>query len=597
MKHGAWIGFVVAMLMAVCSSCSEPKGSVHTTDPSLAAIDSLLWSRPDSAFARLQDFDANHAIDSLDTFNRHFFHLLLSELLYKNYCEQSNRSDLLNAVDYFDSLVDAGGNRIHPVLVFLDARAHYIDGAGYYEMDSVVPACEHYLKAVEVMEDRFSEKELVGKKAQFMAMAYTRLTKLYSDQYLHEQAIHFGQQSLSYFKRFEATPWHVSWMLEGIGAQYDMLENYDSANYYYQSSVKLLTDTDNLTYRDVESHSAILSYKEKGDPISTLKRLYRMLLLSESPKEYYSRSMAIGEVYYHEQRYDSARLFLNTVYRESESNDNKRQAAEFLVKICKLQGLDFDEYADFLVQFANQEENNSGVKTHLVALYSGHTDNCLQKSHEYETSRIMQTAAGILAFLSILLLILLFFYRVRKREKQLLEVELSKERRAHQVKQRAIGKRLSESGKALRMQKDENEKLIKELNALKVQTAWDSYNDFISEDICQSILAAFKETQPKRGSKYSDHPEIALDDKQLFQLEMAIEKHFCGLVGILAERCPRMSRNDTIQCQLSLLNLTDVQIAALMRNDFSTVKKRSNKLKKAFGTEKTLQMFMKDLVI
>ena len=189
------------------------------------------------------------------------------------------------------------------------------------------------------------------------------------------------------------------------------------------------------------------------------------------------------------------------------------------------------------------------------------------------------------------------FYHVKKSEKQLLEVELSKERYAHQVKQRAIGKRLSESGKVLRMQKDENDKLIKELNAVKVQTAWDSYNDFISEGICQSILAAFKETQPKRGSKSYDHPEIALNDKQLFQLEIAVEKHFCGLVGILAERCPRMSRNDTIQCQLSLMNLTDAQIAALMRNDYSTVKKRSNKLKKAFGTEKTLQLFIKGLVM
>ena len=386
-------------------------------------------------------------------------------------------------------------------------------------------------------------------------------------------------------------------MLESIGAQYDMLEILDSASYYYQSSMRSITDTSNLTYRDVETHLAILSYKMNGDPALIMQRLQEMLFLSESPEEYYSRSMVIGEVYYREQRFDSAWFYLNKVYRESESIASKRHAAEFLVKTCKLQGLNSDEYADFLVQFANQEENNSGIKTHLAALYSEHIDYRHQKRHKHETSRIMQTATVILSILSILLLTYFVFYHVRKREKQLLEVEISEERHTHQVKQKAIGKRLSESGKALRMQKDENEKLIKELNALKVQAVWDSYNDFISEDICQSILAVFMETLPKRGSKYYDHPEMALNDKQLFQLEMAVEKHFSGLVGILAERCPRMSRNDTIQCQLSLLNLTDAQIAALMHNDYSTVKKRNIKLKKAFGTEKTLQLFIKDLVL
>ena len=77
----------------------------------------------------------------------------------------------------------------NPNLAFLDARAYYINGVGYYENDSVVEACKEYLKALKVMEERFEEKELVGKKAQFMAMSYTRLTTLFSDLYFHEQAI------------------------------------------------------------------------------------------------------------------------------------------------------------------------------------------------------------------------------------------------------------------------------------------------------------------------------------------------------------------------------------------------------------------------
>ena len=53
MKHGAWIGFVVAMLMAVCSSSPSASGRLASANPTLTAIDSLLWSQPDSAFALL----------------------------------------------------------------------------------------------------------------------------------------------------------------------------------------------------------------------------------------------------------------------------------------------------------------------------------------------------------------------------------------------------------------------------------------------------------------------------------------------------------------------------------------------------------------
>ena len=71
----------------------------------LAEIDSLMWQRPDSALAVLMDFAAGPKADSLDVFNGHYTQLLASELLYKNYYQQSNRAELQQAVLYFDSLV------------------------------------------------------------------------------------------------------------------------------------------------------------------------------------------------------------------------------------------------------------------------------------------------------------------------------------------------------------------------------------------------------------------------------------------------------------------------------------------------------------
>lgn len=169
------------LLLAVMTACRHP-ATIETAPLSpgqqkLTTIDSLVWIQPDSALTcLLACFDTAQ--------DRHYANLLLAELLYKNDYEQANRSELLEAVAYYDSL---------NTVPFLAARAHYINGVGYYEQDSVVPACVEYLKAVEIMEERFPEKELVGQKAKFMALSYTHLCQLFSDQYLHEQAIYYGK--------------------------------------------------------------------------------------------------------------------------------------------------------------------------------------------------------------------------------------------------------------------------------------------------------------------------------------------------------------------------------------------------------------------
>lgn len=169
---GIWIAVALMALMVACNPPKE-KTMEPMAKPSveLAAIDSLMWRQPDSALTQLLQFAASPKADSLDVFNGHYCQLLISELLYKKDYGQSNREDLLKAVDYFDSLIGGTGGAdtrgvfsLHGQNVFLDARAHYINGVGYYEQENTVQACAEYLKALEVMEKYFDEKELVGKK-------------------------------------------------------------------------------------------------------------------------------------------------------------------------------------------------------------------------------------------------------------------------------------------------------------------------------------------------------------------------------------------------------------------------------------------------
>ena len=155
-------------LLAACAKVPEPERSlsprllskveaskgrrVEGPTSALQAIDSLMWQQPDSALLALMAYEGDAS-----EYNHHYAQLLTSELLYKNYYAQTNRPELQQAVAYFDSLVGetpplqrgSGGFKTRPNQIdqtpFLAARAHYINGVGYYENDSAVQACTEYI--------------------------------------------------------------------------------------------------------------------------------------------------------------------------------------------------------------------------------------------------------------------------------------------------------------------------------------------------------------------------------------------------------------------------------------------------------------------
>ncbi|MBR5082623.1 MAG: hypothetical protein IKX35_09320 [Bacteroidales bacterium] len=377
MKRMLTIGILLLCLLAACNSKKQVPEPVEGPSKELSAIDSLMWRQPDSALAVLMDYlddggrDGVHTVSTNVTFDNHYANLLLAELLYKNDYAQTNRPELLEAVGYFDSLVAAdtrGGTDTRGVSLqgprrrdarrtsaqntaFLTARAHYINGVGYYEHDSVVEACKEYLKALGVMEENFEEKELVEKKAKFMALTYTHLTDLFSDLYLHEIAICFGKLSLAYYQKYDAEAGHIAWMLNNIGSHYDIMSNYDSAYYYYSQGIAVLSDTNSLIYRGIETHLAFLSYKMGVSPSFLTNQLHGLLVDAKSNQEYASRCLTIGEIYYHERQFDSAWYYLNIAYNQTINVPTKKQAAEWLVEIGEAHGKNKEasEFAMFLV--------------------------------------------------------------------------------------------------------------------------------------------------------------------------------------------------------------------------------------------------------
>ena len=587
----------MVLLLGACTSHSETRQGTslpHASLPELAAIDSLMWRQPDSALAVLQQFAASPKADSLDEFNEHYCQLLISELLYKNDYGQSNRPALQQTVRYFDSLcLCKGVARNISAIAFLDARAHYINGVGYYERDSAVDACKEYLKALEVMESHFEEKELVGNKAIFMALTCTRLTDLYADDFLQEQALDFGKLSLKYYQKYDAQPSHIAWVLNELGFIYDIMGQLDSSDYYYSCAVDILPDTINPTYRDITTRQALLSYKKDHQPEKSLALLYRLAQLAESNHELLARYLVIGDIYYYEGHYDSAWVYLKQVYDNTSAPDSKMLATERLQEISIKNGdtLKAREYALARSQYVTAKDEDGKLHSTLTGLCQQYEQIKQETQHRLKVQKATRRWGIVLGIVLALAVVVSVFLTLSRKRNQRLKTEkedvgrlLETERHAHKMQQSSLSNRLKRSNEELRELKGQI-KRQDELKASLKQT-----ESFADEPICRLIMERVNEGKFKSKMDYTFYKDYALDNDQISALHKAADRHFNQFTMRISKAYPELTRLDLDYCCLYLLGLSDSDISALMQRAYNTVNERNSKLRRVFGSENAISI-------
>ena len=648
---GIWmLVLLVAALVAACNSTVvEPE---EEPCRELEEIDSLMWKQPDSAFARLRVFAASSKADSLDVFNGHYCQLLISELLYKNYYEQSNREELLKAVNFFDSLMmdnrqGAGKLRAEEQErnVFLDARAHYINGVGFYERGNEVLACEEYLKALGLMEDFFDENDLMGNRAVFMFYTYNRLLSLFSSQFMMDPAIACGENALGYCRKEPSLTKEIPNTYFFIGKQYDKKGERDVARYYYEQAIEGLSDINNLVYRDVVSTKALCDFQDglsAEDPLTTIRK---MLYYAACEKERLTRFLAIGSIFTVEQSFDSAVCYLEPVFENQNYVSLQIQAAEYLLINYEHLGNEGkkDECILFLGDHKKPEGEDMAMVSKLEDSYKGYLNQKQKKEAEAERRDSVRNTIRMvvpIAVVVVLAIIILAKLKSKKllkeqqeeadrilgkteqqhkeelkrrqaeaektledkekhhqqemeakeaqarkeleeREKQHAEV-LEAERQTHRMEQAAISGRLKRSNRELRELKDQ----IKQMDDSVAKT--EKAVSFDEEPICRLIMDRVNEGQFKSKIDYIIYKDSALDKQQLLDLRLAVDRHFGQFTARLKKAYPELTNSDLDYCCLYLLGLTDADIAALMQRTYNTVFERNGKMRKIFGSETPL---------
>ena len=577
--------------------------------PALSTIDSLMWQQPDSAFALLLQFAGRPEADSLDTFNLNYFHLLLSELLYKNNCAQSNRNELLHAVASFDSLSSALNN--HPLapgrhsgpdpespspyddLPFLAARAHYINGVGYYESDSLVPACAEYLKALEVMEDRYKEKELVGHKARFMAYIYNRLGDMFSGQYMMKPAIECYENALVFCRIEPTSPRGVSNILSRLGLQYDKLGDKKKMRDYYQKALEEMPDSNNVNYRDLMAIIALCNYQLGAGIEKPMNSLKETLEKAEDESERLTRYITIGDIYYEEGMYDSALYYLEQVFDSTDDIVSRILVAEQLYVIYGSYG-DHDQadgYAIFLADSKKPDGDNKAMVSKLEELYKTHTDIIQESNARKAKGKAVRETICVLAVVAVVVGIAIFLI-VRRRMKaktgKMLE-DLEKERQEHRNKQAALSGRLKKSNEELRELKEARQQ--QKDNTMQEQET--PTVPFTDEPVCQLILERMNEGKFLSQMDPKIYKEYALSKEQVVALRMTADRHYGQFTSRLKRLHPELTQDDLSYCCLYLLGLSDADVSALMQKAYPTVSQRSRKIKAILGSESPLPITLR----
>ena len=493
---------------------SKGEGPAHEA---LEGIDSLMWKEPDSALKVMMEFAASPEADSLNEFEGHYCQVLIAELLYKNDYGQSNRKEVVKAVGYFDSIVGMDGADTRGVsLPFLDARAHYINGVGYYEQGNLINSCTEYLTTLEVMESRFATNELVGRKARFMALTYNRLGDLFSEQYMQEPAIYCFKQALVYNRIAPTSPYGKSNILYRIGKQYDKLQIIDSAAYYYDMALELMPDRNNMIYRDIVSSRALFDFLFHNDTIAALDSLKSMAAQAADEAERINRKLTIGSLYYTMGHYNSAKTCLEPVVE----NDSIRRifAANFLreIALCEGDTLKANEYAIVLAKEGALAPSNQAQVSRLNDLFQNYLHGKQEKAEaerrlaEQEAARLRWKRGLAVTVVVVMALGLGLWWWLAKRKKE----HEAETQTWHEEKQQ-LQTQVDDALQQLQTQADD---ALQQARTMLPQRANEIYSSKVGNRL-ERIMDEFEAAYPKALEQLAAaYPDLTPMERRIFVL-------------------------------------------------------------------------------
>ena len=415
----------------------------------LLAVSSELWAV--SHEQKLQNAHGSQLeTQSPMTVEHYENQIRLADSLYKNYLPQYNFEQVKAAMEFFDSVQLSAISRqrrglfdkkatdenmlIAESRLLTAAKAHYYHAVGLTERDDIVGACEHYLTALEIMEEMMAkDKGLKAKgeekandseleansidyeKIRFMTLIYTRLGHLFLNGNYCDLAILKYKKALRYVDILENND-YKSLMFKFIGNTYQLSNEPDSALYYYNKSLEIGSLNNRI---DIEKSIAKLLF-EKGEKDTAYYLIKKHLNEINDLEVRYSYYATIGEMYYKEDKYDSASYYLK-LSLESKNKHTVLSSSDYLSRIYEFyDDLDMKYYYDKISISILKKENNNSINTAM--LQSLYKDYCSRKNNtdKNKATKLYLTYIILGTLIVIILIITMLYLRYKYQKEEII---------------------------------------------------------------------------------------------------------------------------------------------------------------------------------
>ena len=556
-----------------------------------------------------------------------------ADSLYKNYLPQYNFEEVKAAMEFFDSYqqsaisgqrwrffdsyqpsaisgrrwrlfgkeADDGNRLIAESRQLTAAKAHYYHAVGLTEKDDIVGACEHYLIALEIMEDDDIIKSLRDTKTQrrkgkslcdsttlrlcdsnkedyekirFVALICNRLGRLFLNENYCDIAIIKYREALEYIEIIDENQFKAN-VLKELGNSYQLSNKLDTALYYYNESLRCNSSLPNKL--DVEKSVAQILIN-KGERDSAYILLKNNLYKINNDNVKFSYHFIIGDMYYHDEEYDSALYYLE----ESLENCIISQRIAFVTKLSAIYDSlgDYEKrsYYDNLSSKLFKNDINKEIdKSKIQTLYNNYNE---RKSESISIEAKARTRRiTIISCLGAIIAIMFVFVYIRynyKKQNDRLKGEINDYAKENKRLIDDFKKSNNKKDKIIKQQKKEISEIKNQFNnatGFNLEAYYDS-------DICKKILS-------RKDSDFS-----SLKEDELALLLKSANLYLNNISVRLVEQFPTLNHNDIYTICLIILNVEKNKLPHLLSRDRKTIWDRLDKIRRLMKIDAKQDLFI-----
>ena len=577
------------------SSCSKinlyPKTETPYHHGILKQINDTITDHPEKALYLLNYIDKLVIENDFTTQEFHEYQILLSEANYKNYFNQTNHNEIVNATNYFDSLAQSYSSNVE--ITLLDAKAHYYKAVGLEELEMTKDAFNCYLKSLELIEKINIHKKSISKQLHidiqhFKALIYTRLGDILYWHDVYDAAIECITNANNLFL-LEENQNALSRNNIILAVIYGLNYNHDKALHHLSiaDSILEINNIDGSLKNDIERIKATVMYNigYKDDSFNSVINQYKTL---EDPKQIMEAAGVLGDMYYNKKNYDSAVYYYEKYFPDNKYS--KINAANNIIEISILTGNNelITKYAPSLAEETNKEIMLSKLKTELTSLYHQYT---IKKSNNTLYNNIFK----YLILLSIITIAIFIIGSIviKLRKKKYNNEILQKSNYINSL-QKKIEKTSSENKHIkLQIKNLEDEILdIKNKNRINYVSFEQKIDSIKDNAIYKKLYEISINNTIKTNTEY---PELQINDETQKELIELFNKTFDNIFNKIIAEHEGLKHQDNLYFCLYLLGLNEKHISAVTGKTYNTIYNRTKRIQEILGSERSIREILRDM--